>query len=569
MPATKEWTLMFYFASDNPLAISIVSQLKALKAAGYHPEVNVVAQFDPYTEGTPTHIFDVNYLNKKKNPGEADIGFAGTDSFVRNLLEDKLWRNERDRENQFIRTTMKEILGEKGITYDAPQAPKIKDDDDEPSAPRVNRHHRSNEPAPKKCLDTFLSFCAEKYPARHYMLFIVGHGVVVGNDIFLLDEHAETQSITLNEMGAVLREFKAKIVQDGGNFDLIGFHSCSVSSLEVAYELRNTARYMLASQAPTFVGSWPYRQILIRIFKDIRPDGRNRDIDELLSDIFHYCLHNSVDFLLAGYSYQLTLCDLRRIPNLERPVEKLTKALVNGLGHASSRYVILFSHWKAQSFYQEMYTDLYDFCFCIKERCNRIRQGRGELSRQLKALERASDQVMEVLKAPNRENGEGHREPPTGSFIVAQKSAGPAYQYSRGVSVYFPWTRPSEDSQILQQYRSYRFNLSFQGESWLKFLNAYFQSTLREASRTEQDRENGNTRKETPEEILREDIGSLIYGGEGPLGSSLSKTDPRDRTGGNCDCPSFKNYPHDTRARRERRKKAVPPPAPVTLFGKF
>ena len=49
VPDTKEWTLMFYFASDNPLAISIVSQLKAIKAAGFHHEANVIVQFDPYT----------------------------------------------------------------------------------------------------------------------------------------------------------------------------------------------------------------------------------------------------------------------------------------------------------------------------------------------------------------------------------------------------------------------------------------------------------------------------------------------------------------------------------------
>ena len=74
MPEIKEWTLMFYFASDNPLAISVVSQLKAIKAAGFHPEANVVTQFDPYTEGTPTHIFDVNLINKLKHPGTADFG---------------------------------------------------------------------------------------------------------------------------------------------------------------------------------------------------------------------------------------------------------------------------------------------------------------------------------------------------------------------------------------------------------------------------------------------------------------------------------------------------------------
>ena len=93
----KEWTLMFYFATDNPLAISAISQLKAIKDAGFHPDANVVAQFDPFTEGTPTHVFDVNIVNKLKAKGESNIGFSGTDATVRNLIEDKLWRDERTR----------------------------------------------------------------------------------------------------------------------------------------------------------------------------------------------------------------------------------------------------------------------------------------------------------------------------------------------------------------------------------------------------------------------------------------------------------------------------------------
>jgi len=43
MPEIKEWTLMFYLASDNPLAPGVVSQLKAIKAAGFHPQANVGA----------------------------------------------------------------------------------------------------------------------------------------------------------------------------------------------------------------------------------------------------------------------------------------------------------------------------------------------------------------------------------------------------------------------------------------------------------------------------------------------------------------------------------------------
>ena len=72
---TKEWTLMFYFASDNPLASTIVSQLKALKEAGYHPEANVIAQFDPHAVNTPVHVFDVHHVNKFWFPDRAEDVF--------------------------------------------------------------------------------------------------------------------------------------------------------------------------------------------------------------------------------------------------------------------------------------------------------------------------------------------------------------------------------------------------------------------------------------------------------------------------------------------------------------
>src|ERR1044072_2772027 len=100
---------------------------------------------------------------------------------------------------------------------------------------------------------------------------MLGHGVVVGNDIFMLDEHATEQTLTLTSLGKILAEFKHSIELEGSAFDLVSFHSCSVSSLEVAYELQGTAKYMLASQGPAFVGSWPYRQILVRIFNSL-PD---------------------------------------------------------------------------------------------------------------------------------------------------------------------------------------------------------------------------------------------------------------------------------------------------------
>src|SRR5258705_197918 len=91
---------MFYFASDNPLAPGVVSQLKALKNAGYHHGANVIAYFDPQTPGTPTHTFDVNAIEKLEDDDDK-IGYTGytpNDPFVRNLMKDKLWGPELSRD---------------------------------------------------------------------------------------------------------------------------------------------------------------------------------------------------------------------------------------------------------------------------------------------------------------------------------------------------------------------------------------------------------------------------------------------------------------------------------------
>jgi hypothetical protein len=586
----KEWTLMFYFATDNPLAISAISQLKAIKDAGFHPDANVVAQFDPYTEGTPTHVFDVNVVNKLKFNGRSNIGFSGTDPTVRNLIEDKLWRDERTRlepegvpatvsNREPVRKVLNKVLKANfGIDYKPPVAPNV----ESTFNPRTDR---MEEPGAQTSLREFLRFCADKYPAKHYMLFLLGHGVVVGNDIFLLDENASEQSLTLTNLGQILAEFKHSIELEGKTpeetptLELVSFHSCSVSSLEVAYELQGTAKYMLASQGPAFVGSWPYRQILVRIFNSL-PDksGTNGsspsssapiNMRDLVFEIFRSCIRNSGDYLLAGYSFQLTLCDLEKVPDLHDELRDLAKALTAGLDKALSRDFILLSHWKSQSFFNEMYTDLYDFCFCMNNKIEELEI--GARSQELKDIQVACNKVMGKLV---KENPKKENDPDIEQLIVAADSVGPAFQYSRGLSVYFPWAEPSKEGPIMAQYERYRFTTDFKTDdpndveySWLKFLRAYFDATKRVVSSAEPD--NRRFLPQLPvtgpvpiESVLDQDIASLIYNGEGTpdLRGALGrgdKTDPNDKTGGDYESVSIKNFPRDTRTREQRMQRAV------------
>lgn len=558
MTQMKEWTLMFYFASDNPLAPGVVSQLKAIKEAGYHPDVSVITQFDPQTVGTPTHIFDVNIIEKLKHRNDADIGFGDSVSpFVRNLVEDKLWRNQRTRDEvTTVRDKIKYLLKCcHGIEdYDPPVPPKPGSG---PGDFRMRR--RLREPGPKESLHSFMDFCRQNYPAKHYMLFILGHGVVVGNDIFLFDENADVQSLTLTELGEVIDEFAKGVEPRGSKLELISFHSCSVSALEVAYELKNNATYMLASQGPAFVGSWPYRQILIRIFKSLRRvSGGTTDgsIERLAIGIFYSCLYNSTDFLLAGYSFDLSLCRLKLAPPIDRrecptvrdkgeplvavrirslakalsdalwdpcekprpagdkwgpdcdPVEEKKKPLGDPIKETDlvARDLIQLAHLQSQSYWQENYTDLFDFCFCFSRLFKQYEERyRGTLPKdqwkklfgKSEAIYRACCCVMKALEpeGPLGDEDDGYNTGVDRQYVHAKRSdkeeklivrtafAGPSNQYSHGLSVYFPWTEPSADNPILEEYPGYEFAKQ---TSWHRFLKLYFKKTVRNTRKAEE-----------------------------------------------------------------------------------
>lgn len=529
---TKEFTIMFYFASDNPLAISVVSQLKAIKAAGFHKQANVIVQFDPFTEGTPTHVFDVNMINKLNSECDCESN-NDKQPLVLNLIDDKLWNGERTRDGKFV----SKAIGEFVKNYNPPHPP----------SGRETINGETHEFGPQRSLDRFLEFCSYAYPAKHYLLFIIGHGVVVGNDVFLFDENADDQSLKLGTLGNLLRKFSGDVKLGGGSFDLVGFHSCSVGSVEVAYELQKTARYMLASQGTVFVGSWPYKQMLRRVFDALEKKTAlsEKTMRQMLVDMFFYCMQNSTDFLLAGYPFDLSLFDLSKLSTIKDPFDRLSKALVEALKDAQCIDLIVLAHWKSQSFYQEMYTDIYDFCYCLKQKLE-----------EYKPLTKVAPELLlacnDVISALEKEK-EAKRSRAEEKFIVCSEFAGPEYQYAHGLSVYFPWSEPSVDRRIVEEYRDYKISGEEFETAWLDFLEAYWKATMRDPSRMEQGRASLQGI-----DALYEDKISLVYSQEGPRDGQnaldlRAKIDPKDPMGGDAGF-SIKNFPNDMRYRADSKR---------------
>jgi hypothetical protein len=532
---------MFYFGSDDALSPLMVSQLKAIKDAGFQENTEVIVYFDASEKGVPTRLYNVNHARKALLPegGRTQVG-DGETSFVRNLAKDNI--------------DPASLLDPKGLESTRPAAAEmfkcLKQPDSMPAL---------------QAFQTFLNYARENHPAKHYLLFLLGHGMIVGNDAFLPDE-APRSGIKLKDLGETLRKFCEPMEKGKETLELLALHSCSMSAIEVAYELQGTAKYMMASEGVSFVGGWPYRQVLKKIFNTIReansvPDAEPQyNVEELLQKIYFLSLFCSTDFLLSGFSADLTLCNLdpRLIgkfkdaagdeKGLGTKLIALVRKLKQGLENPKATELILLAHLKSQAYWNEMYADLYDFCRCLEEGCL-ARQADYGADLLLGAIAGACKGVTDELKTT--------RANPFDRLVVFSEHFGPGYQYSHGLSVYFPWAKPFEDAneKVLANYKDYIFTTQLKAESktadpkaddsWLSFLQLYFQKTKR-VSRVEEDKDVQS--KDTTDPAVGKDGLKLVAVAIAAVGTLEAKAvgsyegKASGATGASCGCPSVKNY---------------------------
>jgi hypothetical protein len=524
MSEINDWTIMFFFASDNELSLLNVSQIKAVKDAGYQQNTDLLLYFDSNQRGVPTRLFNVNSGLKNNNPRRSHIG-DGEDPYVRNFLADQIRPYQMDRDKGPCTKTLYDELSQ-------PDGMHVSD-----------------------ALENFIGYCRENNPAKHYMLVLVGHGMIVANDSFLADDNPRS-AITLVQLGAILNRFKEKVEHDHASFELLGLHSCSMSAIEIAYEVKDTAKYLIASQGFAYVGSWPYRQLLKKIFNATENNQNgftNSRVRKLIQSVYELSLYNATDFAFSGYSHDLTLCSLdgRKIRELVVPLVKLTDNLKWSLKRPRGKELILLAHLQSQSFWREEYTDIYDFCSCLKRYCDA--EPNDEFQKSLAA---DCDAVMKVIKPDQQED-------PFDGLVIFSDNFGWEYQYAHGLSIYFPWSRPlgNEDTSPLNNYRRYAFYKDFdEGHSWLGFLIDYWKETERPPDRgtaAEYDRmTNVSPHSAIYEAFNKSTLGSYSYenkptGGYNKPGAGYADSQ--------CLCPSIKNFPTTVKLGRRIRQLSMTP----------
>jgi hypothetical protein len=204
------------------------------------------------------------------------------------------------------------------------------------------------------------AFRQKKLKADYYALILWGHGP----ELLMQPPPAPgNQSVSLYLTPVDLRiamQEVAPLPNNNKYFDLIAFDACSMSMFEMAYELRDCAKYMVASQEEVPDLSFPYDMIVPPFRK------KGTDLEALLREGVYAYIETYQDYIDDEITEMkpVTLSALRlfECSALKEALRKLSCALYAAKGkHPGLPSLLIKARESARDFVSGLYVDLFDF----------------------------------------------------------------------------------------------------------------------------------------------------------------------------------------------------------------
>ena len=402
----NQWTTLVYMAADNNLTEECVYSLKELHRVGTVPGVHAAALYDSSAQNVPTRV----YTFKQKSAGSKESDNDGRLEDIGKVFSVRIPKKDG-----------------KGFT-------------------------RTHSAADSRMLEEFVRAGISKNPALNYLLILSGHGQGAIGDFLKGDD--PPQSLSIPDFASALeRAMKGK-----GPISVLGMDACLMGMAEVCYELRNTVRFMVSAEGFEINSGWPYQRIMESLNEAVSTKGIQPE--ELARMILERYMSYYRDYVIAGVSVDQAVADLSKAETLATAVKNLATVLKRGVVNSQIQNAIVLAHWKAQTYMDDKYVDLWDFC-------DQLEAGLAGIDAQI-----ASRMASKKLNADVKDACQAAKAAVERLIIVSSYS-GAAFQHSHGISVYFPW-RGNPDEMAAYK------NLAFHKQTlWGDFLSLYVNETRR------------------------------------------------------------------------------------------
>lgn len=235
------WTWMVYMAGDNSLSSAAEDDLAELRRVGSGPDLNILVEVDRSGDGGTRRI-----RIERDGRGEQPADLGETDSGD----PDSVFAFVRWAHAQAPADRHALVLWNHGGGWAPKELDRLASQQGAPLWTPAEARERSASPLARLFFRRSLQTILGRPSARERAI---------------CSDDGSGHSLDTFELGKLLARIRAEL---GGPLDLLGMDACLMSSLEVAYEARDCARYLVASEDTEPAAGWPYETVLKTVAAD-------------------------------------------------------------------------------------------------------------------------------------------------------------------------------------------------------------------------------------------------------------------------------------------------------------
>jgi len=401
-----KWTWLVYMAGDNNLEGAGVGDLNEMKRVGSNKDLNIVVQFDTEQQQTTRYLVQRNRL---KTVQTMDGVNCGDPKVLTDFIK---WGKKNYPAERYALVVWNHGGGweDADVDYDANRAVKIK-------PLRAARGLSAKRSLFRRTRDTLGGI-----KLAHNRLIAIDCGA---------RDYLDNQ------------ELRKAVEKSHVMIDILGCDACLMNMLEIAYEMRETAKFMVGSEETEPGTGWPYADILAGLVK--KPDMATADVAKLIVTKYAAWYKQNGDPQCDRCATQSAF-DLAKIETMAQAVDQLADRLREKISTNSA--VLAKSLSSALAFEMPDYVDL------------------GSLVGKIAANTSSGNPVAKAAKAVASAVREKD------GFVVANGTWGGTVRNATGVSMFFP-SRPQSFtvSELLEQYDRLLFTKAH--PAWRKLIKAY------------------------------------------------------------------------------------------------